>query len=876
MKPLPKIVPNAKTNKQVWRNARIYQASGLNVIPTRTDENGHKAPCVDYRHHMRATDGVERQPVTAELVNDYFPRFGPLRGIAVLTNFDGTDLFGIDFDDQAMADQFLARCDSRLLERLTIHETPRQGGGIHIFGRTAEPHNLGKQGLAYKRIGGDGSKAADYKAGVETTNYVLLPGSGEGSHPAGAYAHIGGPPITDLQTFTLEELDEIVAEIQSLCQKPKILKHKSANKPQFSGNRNTTQFLSVVDDYNENGSWADEMYAIGAEFYAHLDGEDHYTRSGKDSGTSYTCGKVIDNAPPLCYCFTSSDPPFEKDKAYNLFGFRLLREYGDPRDEVLAERQRRQAEQAEYDEDNFESEADLLCQMLEDYLEIDDATLDDEIKSVNDRNKKALIQKLRDEGFGAPELTELGIAERAIVHSNDELRFVVPGEDLFVYDNTRYQRGGTRTDLQRFVVKAIEELHKEDPDNEFIRAFQLQMQTANKIASICNLVKYSTKIHAPLQDFDQHPELFNVLNGTIDLHTNKLRPHDKKDLLTQRSEVVYDPEATCPRFDQFIDQIMLGREELVRYLQQLFGYTLYGCNVDHSILAVFHGDGRNGKGALIRTMQKVFGLNPGGYASALPPKMLKLNHSDHPTILMPLYRARLATIEEEESKLDQALVKMLTGGDMITARRMKQDFVTFTPSHQLFLSTNHPPPFQGNDLGIRARIKLIPFQLNLTEEDKDPTLEKHMADHELPGILNWCLQGWRDLQENSNKMCEPGIVTKATQEMFASNDVFAQWLNQRVQIGIQAADFENPDFQTSYRELRDDFQRFAFDWGDREMADLSTPAFQALFRKATRKAVSQFVGNDTLQKRHGIAYLRGVRLLPDEADYGFDIQIGGE
>ena len=132
--------------------------------------------------------------------------------------------------------------------------------------------------------------------------------------------------------------------------------------------------------------------------------------------------------------------------------------------------------------------------------------------------------------------------------------------------------------------------------------------------------------------------------------------------------------------------------------------------------------------------------------------MAKSNES-HPTERTDLFGRRLvATIETDEGKrLAESLMKQLTGGDRISARRMREDFWQFEPSHKIFLAANHKPSIRGTDYAVWRRVKLIPFAVTIPESKQD----KHLTDKlksEISGILNWAIRGCLDWLEFGHRL----------------------------------------------------------------------------------------------------------------------------
>jgi len=259
------------------------------------------------------------------------------------------------------------------------------------------------------------------------------------------------------------------------------------------------------------------------------------------------------------------------------------------------------------------------------------------------------------------------------------------------------------------------------------------------------------------QDLDRDPWLLNCLNGTLDLRTGELRSHQRGDLLTQGIAVAYVPDAQCPTWNAFLDHIMAGNQDLIGFLQRAVGYALTGVIREH-VLPILWGKGSNGKSTFLNTLRAMFGP----YAMKAAGELLLVSTNDrHPTERADLFGKRFVfAIETEKGRrLAEVFVKEATGGDPIRARRMREDFWEFWPTHKVFLGTNHKPVITGTDHAIWRRIRLVPFTVIIPDEKQDLTLPDKL-EAELSGILAWAVRGCLDWQKDG--LGEPDEVQQAT------------------------------------------------------------------------------------------------------------------
>ena len=260
---------------------------------------------------------------------------------------------------------------------------------------------------------------------------------------------------------------------------------------------------------------------------------------------------------------------------------------------------------------------------------------------------------------------------------------------------------------------------------------------ATRMNAFLSLVKPQVPVEP--DELDVNPMLLNTPTGTVDLTTGVVKAHDREDKITKMTKATFgDINAACPQWNTFLNEVLGDNAELVDFMQRAIGYALTG-EIRENVLFIMHGDGANGKTTLVETVMHVLG----DYAkSAAPDLLLQRRNESHPTGVADLMGARfVSSVEVDDGrKLNEALVKRLTGRDTVKARFMRRDFFEFKPSHKLFMAVNHRPEIQGTDKGIWRRIRLIPFEVEIPEEQQDPKLLEKLIE-EAPGILSWSVRG---------------------------------------------------------------------------------------------------------------------------------------
>jgi putative DNA primase/helicase len=279
-------------------------------------------------------------------------------------------------------------------------------------------------------------------------------------------------------------------------------------------------------------------------------------------------------------------------------------------------------------------------------------------------------------------------------------------------------------------------------------------------------------------------------------------------MLTKMTGAAYRPEAAGTAFARFLERVQ-PKDEMREYLGRLLGHGLEGRVVEH-ILQIHCGAGRNGKGTLIGAVDAALG----DYADAADPDLLTARTFDaHPTSTADLYGLRLAILHETDKgrRLAEATVKRLTGGDRLKARRMREDFWSFAPSHTFAMLTNHKPVISGTDEAIWARLRVVPWDVVIPAEERDPGLGDKLT-LELDAVLAFLVRGYRDWREHG--LADPAEVMAATEAYRAESDALGRFLEQRCLIGphfrVRSSDLftawckwcagegEDPGSQTSF------------------------------------------------------------------------------
>lgn len=286
-------------------------------------------------------------------------------------------------------------------------------------------------------------------------------------------------------------------------------------------------------------------------------------------------------------------------------------------------------------------------------------------------------------------------------------------------------------------------------------------------------------------EFDAYTDYINCQNGIVNLRTGELLPHDSNFMMTRICYTDYDTTCGEPKlWLKFLNDVCNGDKELINYLQKCVGYSLSG-SIREQCAFFIYGIGNNGKSTFLDTISDLMGT----YASNVQPEtiMVKKNDGGANSDIARLKSSRFVTSVEpnEGVRLNEGLVKQLTGGDKVTCRFLYGKEFEYVPEFKIWIGTNHKPTIRGTDVGIWRRIKLIPFEVNIPKDKVDKTL-KYKLRKELPQIFNWAVQGCIKWQQEGLEL--PKCVQEATKEYKAEMDILTNFMEQCVEI-----DYKSPE-----------------------------------------------------------------------------------
>ncbi|TPG09386.1 DNA primase family protein [Curtobacterium flaccumfaciens] len=315
-------------------------------------------------------------------------------------------------------------------------------------------------------------------------------------------------------------------------------------------------------------------------------------------------------------------------------------------------------------------------------------------------------------------------------------------------------------------------------------------------------------------EFDAYPDLLNCQNGIVNLSTGLSMGHHPRYMLTKITAVGYVPEAEHPDWTQALEAMPADIRE---YMQTRYGQAATGHPVDDDVLIIQKGGGQNGKSTIMEGITKSLG----DYGVVVPEKVLLASPGEHPTELMTLRGARFALIEEtpEGHRLPTKRLKDLVGTPTMTARAMRQDFVSWDVSHTIFVDTNYDLQVAETDHGTWRRLQLVNFPYKYVHPSEPlmapndrhgvPGLREHIRDNrdgQLEAVLAWVIAGARRWYLNDRaQSATPYIIQADTERWRAEADLILAYAQERLVF--------TPNVNTPSKELFEDFSDWLRDSG---------------------------------------------------------------
>lgn len=858
-----------------WQNNH-----GMTVLPVRPD--GKKMP--GFRNTNIAWSPYKtRKPNPTELEQWFSP--GNTDGIGTMTGTISGNLEMLEFEGramhlaapfkQAMLDHGASELWDTIFDNGYVEVSP--SGGIHILYRVTEKARPNTKLARRPSTPEELTENPDQKVQVmiETRGEggftVLAPSAGR-SHPSGKpWLAVKGTPGS-IPTISAANRDLIYAIATIFDEMPA----RNDAPPRTPRSDGTLDGDRPGDTYNQKTDWAEILEPQGWTKCHAMGSTQAWTRPGKNplAGPSATTGR---NEGDNLYIFTSStdlptEEPLTKFYVYAHYhhdgkldeAASQLRKDGygtestiDPAVEAIARNIASHTKETPWTPSASNSTLTTSQPTLPSPSETASPAKapDESPSSSSSPDPKTATGATTSPAPDAPPAKEPAPkkpAERNIPtytdHGNATRLLAEHGQHIrYCADRGRWLHwNGQKWEWQPDNSAAVRELAKqtmvnmETPDAESRRHRNKSLSNGG-ITSMLAMAETSPGIIIPFDQLDNRAHELNTPTGIINLATGELMPHDPARHHTKITATSMDPGQATPAWKAFLDTIFQYNQTLIDYFQRLCGYAATG-DSSHQILPFFFGTGQNGKS---QAMGVLIGLL-GDYADAAPRGLLTVGPKAHETEIASLQGLRAAVVGElnEEDQFDEAKTKLLSGGDRLKARYMHRDHFSFDPTHTLMIMGNYKPKVTSGGDSFWRRLRIIPFNYRVPDEDKVPDLDKILIKEEGPGILAWIIEGAR--LSLADGLQDPPEVLAATHQYAEEEDSLGRFIADRCHQG-------DPTVVRINTTL---LLREYSDWcRENHEPDLSPQAFG-------RRIKSQYgIG---VAKSHGDRYYIGITILSKE------------
>jgi P4 family phage/plasmid primase-like protien len=378
-------------------------------------------------------------------------------------------------------------------------------------------------------------------------------------------------------------------------------------------------------------------------------------------------------------------------------------------------------------------------------------------------------------------LTDVGNSERIVHAHGEDIRYSYDNSQWLEWDGTKWRvdKSAKMDQMAKSIARDIREkeihLAQDKEAQEKIYAWSMQSEGIGRQKAMVELASSAKGIRVEERQFDTALDSFNVSNGEIDLRTGELHKHRRDSYFTKCSPVTYNPSASAPKFQAFLDDITCNRVDLKNWMRCYFGYCLSG-RISENIFAFFYGNGANGKSVLVEILTAILGE----YSGTTRPEILMQDsrggsNSEGSHALASLKGRRLVTASESDAgaKISVGRIKEMTGGDVISCRHLYGQLFDYVPTWKIALMTNHKPSIRTQDMGTWRRIKYVPFDFTCLPENMNKRLAKEIIQEEAEGVLAWLVSGAVDWYKDGMPYCP--TIDDATREYKEEEDFLAEF-----------------------------------------------------------------------------------------------------
>lgn len=735
-------------------DALALHAAGLCVLPAA--EDGSKRPAVDWKQYQH------ERPDEAQLRRWFGGTraglgivCGKVSGGVELTEVEGAAVkAGALVDLAELVDQ---AGETELWRRVTVdgYAVMSPSGGLHLLYRLAGAEVPGNTKLA---------ATAEHVTLAETRGeggWVVTAPSAGTVHPTGRAWRVAAGTPAAIPTITADERARLHRLVRSLDQRPVPAPPAPASPFAPLSRAGAGDGISPGDDYNNRAEWSDVLDGWRLVFTRGPVG--YWRRPGKSTGISATTGY---GEGDWLYPFTSSTE-LEPERTYTKFGAYAALHHGG--DHAAAAK----ALQAQnYGRRTERVNLDHLRPVPAPPASSAPASAAAAALAIGPAPITAASAGAQP--IGGYTLTDTGNAQLLVAAYGHQLRYVPERGAWLRWAGHRWDvdEAGEHVELVKRAMHDAIDATTDDP----ARKHYNRSLSRRGIEAAVALARTDPAIVARQDHLDQHAHLLATPAGAVDLRTGELLAVDPAQLHTRSTLVAPDPELPTPHWHQFLADTFGGDVELTAYVQRLLGYSATG-NVDAHVLPFAYGaSGQNGKSVLMDVVQAILA----DYAGTAPGSFLTTGPAQHETEVARLAGLRfvIASEVDQQAKFAEAKVKLLTGGDRLTARFMRRDHFTWSPTHKLWLMGNHQPKVTAGGNSFWRRLRLLPFRFTVPAERRNLRLAAELIADEAPGILAWIIAGARAYYAGG--LADPASVLAATREYAEQEDDLGRFVADRL------------------------------------------------------------------------------------------------
>lgn len=603
----------------------------------------------------------------------------------------------------------------------------------------------------------------------------------DGAAPMCRILFDGGPRLADDEIeMGLAEAEEYMASVTPQPGKVETIKVPIPRSGEDSGDRPGDALAAAME-------WSDILAPHGYQFDRQQGEEGYWVRPGKNRRDGHSCTTNYQGSD-LLYVFSDAMDGFEINRTYSKFAaWAILNGHGSDFKAAAKDLRSR----------GFGSQRPQRPSLQPAPLQPAPLPEEQEAEVPVDQPVPVFVPRHYDN-------SDIGCAERLVDRFGRQFRWVggqrewyAWGDGIWEVDQNRRIDRAAKAITQDILDEAAEIIKSDDEHAEVVasgsaaklrkcqcagctlRKFGTASRSDNKIKAMISRFGGEEGIAAAVTDFDRNKKLVTVGNGVLNPETRALYDFDSRRMLTKKMGANYDPDATAPEFEAFLEQV-LPDPAMRDYVQRAMGYTLLGEN-DQRAIFMIKGPSGTGKSQFLNIFEGLFGT----FGTTAAAATFRHTRNEATNDLHALRGKRFVTTSEtsETSVMDEELIKRITGRDNVTSRDLYEKNSTWTPECAIWLATNFSPKFNTDDPAIWARFKPIVFDQQFSREEgtEIPDLGKKILAKEASGILNWVLEGVRKYRERG--LGQPETVTEEVNRERLESDNVAQFLDSMIEDG---------------------------------------------------------------------------------------------